>query len=107
MKMKECKLEVVKRASGKKLKLGGKPGGNELVDQGFDEETALREARRCLGSNRCESCDLCQLLCPDLAVMRNEETGEIEVDLDLCKRCGICALVCPKGAIQMVPEIQG
>ena len=105
MKMKECKLEIAERPAEKILNPGKKPKGNQLVNQGFDEETALREARRCLGSNRCESCNLCQLLCPDLAIIRNEETEELEVDLDLCKRCGICAFVCPKGAIQMVAEV--
>jgi 2-oxoacid:acceptor oxidoreductase delta subunit (pyruvate/2-ketoisovalerate family) len=104
MKMKECKLEMVKRAADKILTPRKKPRGNKFANQGFGEETALSEARRCLGNNRCESCNLCQLLCPDLAIMRNEETEELEVDLDLCKRCGICILVCPKGAIQMVPE---
>ena len=101
MNMKECKLEIIHRGPGKKEP----PVANQGVHPGLDEETALREARRCLGSNRCESCDLCQLMCPDLAIMRNEETEELEIDLDLCKRCGICKLVCPKGAIQMVPEL--
>jgi len=105
MKVKECKLEVFNRAPEKKFNLGDRPKENQLVKQGLDEETVIREARRCLGSNRCESCNLCQLLCPDLAIIRNEETEELEVDLDLCKRCGICAFVCPKGAIQMVAEV--
>jgi len=104
MKIKECKLETAERAAEKLYSAGEKPKGNELINQGFDEETALSEARRCLGNNQCESCDLCQFLCPDLAIMRNEETGELEIDYDLCKKCGICILVCPKGAIQMATE---
>ncbi len=94
MKMKECKLETA-----------GRPASGQIIDPGFDEAAALAEARRCLGSNRCESCNLCQLLCPDLAIMRDEGSGELVIDYDLCKRCGICTLICPKGAIQMVPEI--
>jgi 2-oxoacid:acceptor oxidoreductase delta subunit (pyruvate/2-ketoisovalerate family) len=105
MKVKECKLEVFNRAPEKTFNLGDRPKENQLVKQGLDEETVIREAQRCLRSNRCESCNLCQLLCPDLAIMRNEETGELEVDLGICKRCGICAFVCPKGAIQMVAEV--
>jgi len=102
MTIKECKIEIVKRYPEKKLGINERLKGNQLVNQGFDEEIALREAQRCLRNARCESCDLCQLLCPDLAIIRNEETGEIEVDYDYCKGCGICALVCPKGAIKMV-----
>jgi 2-oxoacid:acceptor oxidoreductase delta subunit (pyruvate/2-ketoisovalerate family) len=105
MKMKECKLEIIDSPAEKTLNHIEKLEQNPFINQGFDEENALREARRCLGSSQCESCNLCQLLCPDLAIIRNEETEELVVDYDLCKRCGICALVCPKGAIHMVPEI--
>jgi len=87
-----------------------KPCAPEIVEsessltESFDEETAVREAQRCLGSIRCESCDLCRVLCPDLCITRDEAAGKILIDLDYCKGCGICALVCPKGAIKMVLE---
>ena len=62
------------------------------------------EASRCLGNVSCEACDVCRLLCPDLAITRDRVRGEISVDMDCCKGCGICALICPKGAITMVLE---
>jgi len=62
------------------------------------------EASRCLGNVSCEACDVCRLLCPDLAITRDRVTGAISVDMDCCKGCGICALICPKGAITMVLE---
>jgi len=62
------------------------------------------EAFRCLGATHCEACDVCRLLCPDLAITRDAITGQIVIDLDYCKGCGICAFVCPKGAITMVLE---
>ncbi len=62
------------------------------------------EASRCLGTISCEACDVCRLLCPDLAITRDRITGAIIIDLDYCKGCGICAFVCPKGAIEMVQE---
>jgi 2-oxoacid:acceptor oxidoreductase delta subunit (pyruvate/2-ketoisovalerate family) len=58
----------------------------------------------CLRNRTCEACDICRLLCPDLAITRDDATGEIIVDLAFCKGCGICAFVCPKGAITMVIE---
>jgi len=49
-------------------------------------------------------CRMCRLLCPDLAVTRNEATGKIEIDYDFCKGCGICVAFCPKGAIRLELE---
>ena len=63
-----------------------------------------QEASRCLGTDSCEACDVCRLLCPDLAITRDPATGAIRIDLDYCKGCGICAAMCPKGAIAMVLE---
>lgn len=74
------------------------------TESGLTREKAIQEARRCLGLGECESCEICSLLCPDLCITRDEETGEVRIDLDYCKGCGICASVCPKGAIQMVLE---
>ena len=62
------------------------------------------EASRCLGTISCEACDVCRMLCPDLAITRDRVAGAIVIDLAFCKGCGICASVCPKGAIEMVVE---
>ncbi len=64
-------------------------------------------ASYCLGMADCRSCDLCRLLCPDLAITRDPATGDIYIDLDYCKGCGICSAMCPKGAITMVVEDAG
>jgi Pyruvate/2-oxoacid:ferredoxin oxidoreductase delta subunit len=65
------------------------------------------QAAYCLGTADCCSCDLCRLLCPDLAITRDPTTGDIQIDLDYCKGCGICSAMCPKGAIAMVVEDAG
>ncbi len=78
-----------------------------LMDQpaeGLEEESAVKEANRCLVNTFCRSCDLCRYLCPDLCITRNEVSGRLEIDYDYCKGCGICSFVCPKGAIRMVQE---
>ena len=67
-------------------------------------QEAKYEASRCLGTTHCEACDVCRLLCPDMAITRDAITEQIVIDLDYCKGCGICAFVCPKGAITMVLE---
>jgi 2-oxoacid:acceptor oxidoreductase delta subunit (pyruvate/2-ketoisovalerate family) len=67
-------------------------------------QEAEYEASRCLGTISCEACDVCRMMCPDLAITRDDITGQIVIDLDYCKGCGICAFVCPKGAITMLLE---
>ena len=104
MKIKSCNVEIAERQAERVLDMGGRPKGNLLVHQGLVEETALMEARRCLGNIRCESCELCRLLCPDLCITRNEKTNEIEIDYEYCKGCGICAAICPRGVIRMLLE---
>jgi 2-oxoacid:acceptor oxidoreductase delta subunit (pyruvate/2-ketoisovalerate family) len=64
----------------------------------------IEEAKRCLGTQVCGSCEMCSLLCPDLCITRDPGTGRVVIDYDYCKGCGICAFVCPKGAIAMVLE---
>jgi 2-oxoacid:acceptor oxidoreductase delta subunit (pyruvate/2-ketoisovalerate family) len=76
----------------------------ERHDPPLQPDEAIYEASRCLGTASCEACDICRQLCPDLAITRDMETGEIIIDLDYCKGCGICAAMCPKGAITMVLE---
>ena len=75
------------------------------VIEGFDESNALFEARRCMSCGNCFSCDNCYGVCPDNAVIKLGQPGELyEIDLDFCKGCGICVAECPSGAIRMEPE---
>ncbi len=75
------------------------------VVAGLDEDNALFEARRCLSCGNCFSCDNCYGVCPDNAVIKLGQPGELyEIDLDFCKGCGLCVAECPSGAIEMVPE---
>jgi 2-oxoacid:acceptor oxidoreductase delta subunit (pyruvate/2-ketoisovalerate family) len=77
----------------------------EEVVHGLDESNALWEARRCMSCGNCFSCDNCYGVCPDNAVLKLGQPGELyEIDLDYCKGCGICVAECPSGAIQMIPE---
>jgi 2-oxoglutarate ferredoxin oxidoreductase subunit gamma len=57
-----------------------------------------------INQEMCHICDLCRLLCPDLAVTRNDNMNQIEIDYSYCKGCGICTTVCPRGAIKMILE---
>jgi NADPH-dependent glutamate synthase beta subunit-like oxidoreductase len=75
------------------------------VVAGLDDGNALFEARRCLSCGNCFSCDNCYGVCPDNAVIKLGQPGELyEIDLDYCKGCGLCVAECPCGAIEMIPE---
>lgn len=49
---------------------------------------------------KCTSCMLCWVYCPDSAVVVREsrKTG---TDYQYCKGCGICAVQCPVSCIEM------
>jgi 2-oxoacid:acceptor oxidoreductase delta subunit (pyruvate/2-ketoisovalerate family) len=71
---------------------------------GLDAEQARLAAQRCLATQTCVYCEVCQLMCPDMCITRDPATGQIRVDLDHCKGCGLCAHFCPKGALEMEVE---
>ncbi|MCW4005823.1 MAG: 4Fe-4S binding protein [Candidatus Bathyarchaeota archaeon] len=50
---------------------------------------------------KCTTCLLCTIFCPEGAIHWKPETGELDFDLNYCKGCGICANECPTKAITM------
>jgi NADPH-dependent glutamate synthase beta subunit-like oxidoreductase len=96
------------RSHRAKLEIARRAGTFDEVVHGLDAGNALLEARRCLSCGSCFSCDNCFGVCPDNAVLKLPETGELNphyrIDLDFCKGCGICVAECPCGAIEMVAE---
>ena len=82
----------------------GSGSGPEKPFSIWTEADAAEAASRCLALRGCESCDLCRVLCPELCITRDPESGRIEIDDAFCKGCGICAFICPKGAIRMERE---
>ncbi len=93
------------RAEQPRLEAARRASSFDEVVSGLDERNALFEARRCLSCGTCFSCDNCYGVCPDNAVIKLGEPGELyEIDLDFCKGCGLCVAECPCGAIEMVPE---
>ncbi|MFQ5843669.1 MAG: FAD-dependent oxidoreductase, partial [Planctomycetota bacterium] len=99
------------------------------IETGYDEETARREANRCLrchiqtifDSARCIMCGGCVDVCPERC-LRMVDAASLQADIDLgplletlggepalaiikdedrCIRCGLCADRCPVHAITM------
>ena len=74
--------------------------------KGYDEETAQKEADRCMSCGLCFECDNCVVFCPQDAVYRvpkdKRTTGRyVATDYSRCVGCHICSDVCPTGYIKM------
>lgn len=65
---------------------------------------AVAEALRCTAASPCTYCQVCELICPDLAITRDPNTRIIHIDLAYCKGCGLCAHYCPHQAISMAVD---
>lgn len=73
---------------------------------GLDEETAQKEAGRCMSCGMCFECDNCIIYCPQDAVTRVKKDQKamgryVETDYFMCVGCHICKEVCPTGYIEM------
>jgi len=66
----------------------------DIKDQ---QEMPEKEASRCLGCGTCNSCGICYLFCPDMAI--DIVDGRYELNMDYCKGCGICYRECPSRAL--------
>jgi len=60
-----------------------------------------RSVRPEIDYERCTSCMICWLFCPEVCISATEKP---KIDLRFCKGCGICAEECPIRVITMVPE---
>ena len=73
---------------------------------GLTEETAVKEATRCMSCGMCFECDNCVIFCPQDAVYRVKKDQStmgryVATDYSKCIGCHICADVCPTGYIDM------
>ena len=66
-----------------------------------------RTRRPVIVYDKCKSCLLCWLYCPESSIRRVDVNGlELPViDYEYCKGCGICSNVCPSRAIILVDEV--
>lgn len=57
-----------------------------------------------LDEEKCISCGLCWIYCPEIAFSRSDGVRPPVWDGNYCKGCGICAAICPKKALSMEEE---
>jgi len=55
-----------------------------------------------INNNYCSSCTVCSSVCPFEAIFKDENTGEVKVDVEKCQVCGLCSSACPSQAIDLI-----
>ena len=65
---------------------------------------AIREAERCFNCGLCNQCDNCQLFCPEIAIIRDDNPQGRHINYDYCKGCGLCVVECPRNAMVLEEE---
>jgi NADPH-dependent glutamate synthase beta subunit-like oxidoreductase len=95
-------FEQSKRVGVCSLPIANRIKGFREVQGGITSGEAVAEAQRCFSCGVCNGCDTCWLVCPEIAITR--QNREYQVILDYCKGCGICREECPRGVITMEEE---
>jgi 2-oxoacid:acceptor oxidoreductase delta subunit (pyruvate/2-ketoisovalerate family) len=69
---------------------------------GFDAQACShwRDTEPVWDYDRCCTCGICWISCPDAAIFRTGE-GYFDRDPERCKGCGVCARECVNDAITM------
>ena len=104
---------MTEKVNWKEMKDLGKPkkwqdvpmGGITYGSSAENVETGQwRSIRPVWDEDKCISCLLCWVQCPDRSIKTDEDGKVTGIDYFYCKGCGICAQVCPRDAIDMRPE---
>ena len=80
-------------------------GAFREVHGGLSGSQAKKEAERCFSCGSCIQCNVCLMVCPDVAISFKEKENEYLVNYDYCKGCGVCAVECPRSAITLEEEV--
>jgi 2-oxoacid:acceptor oxidoreductase delta subunit (pyruvate/2-ketoisovalerate family) len=92
------------RAGVSSLAAKGRAGGFKEVHSGLSSLKAKQEAERCFSCGSCIRCNVCLMVCPDVAISFKENENEYLIDYDHCKGCGICSVECPRSAMTLEEE---
>ncbi|MCX5906189.1 MAG: FAD-dependent oxidoreductase, partial [Deltaproteobacteria bacterium] len=93
VRVKSPVLDVANRAQGVQEVYGGLTG-----------RRAKEEAGRCFSCGNCIRCNVCLMVCPDVAIAVKDQDNGYCIDYDHCKGCGICVVECPRSAMALEEE---
>ncbi|MGD0627183.1 MAG: NAD(P)-binding protein [Thermodesulfobacteriota bacterium] len=80
-------------------------GGFREVHGGLSGSQAKKETERCFSCGSCIHCNVCLMVCPDVAISFRDQEKEYAINYDYCKGCGVCAVECPRSAIILEEEV--
>lgn len=96
--MRRTHKELVIGAGGAWFSYAFGGGGGNVVETG-----SWRTIKPIIHKEKCMNCGLCEIFCPDNAIIRTN--NEVNIDYRYCKGCGICMNECQIIAIEMVRDI--
>jgi len=83
--------------SWQELPLGGKvlqAGNSNDYQTGNWSENKIHWDQK-----KCKQCNMCSLVCPDNAILKNKQNKMIGISKQHCKGCSICIQSCPFKAL--------
>ena len=87
------------------LAVKNRAGAFREVHGGLSGSMAKKEAERCFSCGSCIRCNVCLMVCPDVAISFRDQEKEYAINYDYCKGCGVCAVECPRSAITLEEEV--
>jgi NADPH-dependent glutamate synthase beta subunit-like oxidoreductase len=92
------------RAALSSLPVRERKGNFREVHANLRGPQGRKEAERCFSCGNCIRCNVCLMVCPDVAISFDEQEKGYLIDTEHCKGCGICVAECPRSAMTLEEE---
>ena len=76
-------------------------GMNTEIEQGFTDQQAQDEAKRCMSCGMCMDCESCWMYCTNSCFVKLPKGEHYKIKLEVCNGCKKCAEECPCGYLEM------
>jgi len=76
-------------------------GMDTEIEQGFTDQQAQDEAKRCMSCGMCMDCESCWMYCTNSCFVKLPKGEHYKIKLEVCNGCKKCAEECPCGYLEM------